>query len=445
LVLVPVYTRFLSVSEYGIVELTRPIIAVWAVICAAGLPDATVRQRFDYRVLESARRFTGTVAIGSAIVAATLTSAVLVFGRPVSEMLIGLVPFEPYVRLSLMTGAGLALPLLLLAHFQAAGRPAFYALVQVLQGLLSVVLVTYFVAISSGGAEGQLLGRLSIAALMTFVAAVVLLRAGRIGVDTLMLRGAIVFGLPILVHSLLWLVLQYADRVILQHFVGLDEVGMYALGYNVALSVGTVVALYNRAWLPRLYDGLTSGAMTAADLARSTSRFVALALLVGLTIATYAPEVIGLLAPANYSPASDVLAVLALGNVFLALYQASTNLIWLRQKTVYSAGITAVTTVINILLNLVLVPRFGILGAAWATALSLGLYAGVATVISQRLHGISYERTRLLMLAIVGMGLYALAELPTFGGWEKVVWKAATCLTYGLAAWAITFQRPETP
>lgn len=440
LALVPVYTRFLSVSEYGVVELTRPIILLWGLICAAGLPDATVRQRFDYRDSEHARRFTSTTTIGSAILTVALTSMVLIFGRPITEAVIGLA-FEPYVRLSILTGAGLALPLLLLAHLQAGSRPGLYALVQIVQGLATVALVTYFVVFWMAGAEGQLVGRLAVAVLMTVVATLVLLRTGPLALDPIMLRRAVLFGIPILVHGLLWLVLQYADRIILRHFVGLEEVGMYALGYNIALSVAAVVALYNRAWLPRLYEGVTRGIISATDLARSTSRFVALALLVGLTIAIFAPETIVLLAPASYSAASNVLAILALGNVFLALYQASTNLIWLQQKTLYSVGITGAAALANVTLNFILVPRLGIVGAAWATAVSLSLYAGCATVIAGRVHGASYERTRLLMLAVAGIGLYVAASLPMVVGWERFGWKATSCLAYGVAAWVITSRR----
>ncbi len=118
-------------------------------------------------------------------------------------------------------------------------------------------------------------------------------------------------------------------------------------------------------------------------------------------IAILAPDLIGVIAPAEWAPAADVTAVVAFGSAANAAALMFASGIYLARATRVMPLLTLVAAGINVATNLVLIPRIGIMGAAWATLLAYAALAAMTAIVAERRHPVHFDLARLGLVAAV--------------------------------------------
>jgi O-antigen/teichoic acid export membrane protein len=108
----------------------------------------------------------------------------------------------------------------------------------------------------------------------------------------------------------------------------------------------------------------------------------------------------------------------------------------------YYPTITAVVAAANVAANFLLIPRFGMMGAAWATLVSYAVMAAMGAVISQRLYPIPFERGRLLLLAAGGVAVFILGRWAPAALWTAIAVKAALLSAFAGAVF-LAVRRPR--
>ena len=156
-------------------------------------------------------------------------------------------------------------------------------------------------------------------------------------------------------------------------------------------------AAINTAWAPIYYD-LADTAEGRAKLPRLTTVYasVVTALAIGYTLV--APDLLLVLANRRFHAAVAVVPVVAAGYYFFALYMVVSTPIFHRKKTGWAPVISGAAALINVGVNLVLIPRYGMFGAAWATLIAYAFMFLIARVISERLDRGIYENRNLIVL-----------------------------------------------
>jgi O-antigen/teichoic acid export membrane protein len=220
---------------------------------------------------------------------------------------------------------------------------------------------------------------------------------------------ALGFGLPRIPHSLSQQVIGVADRYFLNAFGTLRDVGLYSIGASFGLALKLFLSAFEYAWTPFFL-----GAMREPDAKKiySTVSTYVLAALVFLTAAlcAIAPDLIALTTTAEFHEAAAVTPWIALGVMCQGVYLVgSIGLIITRRTTRYplATGIAAAT---SLAANTLLIPRFGLMGAAWANTIAYGTLAAVTVGFSWRAYPIPYEWGRLLRVAVAGSLAFAAAS-----------------------------------
>jgi O-antigen/teichoic acid export membrane protein len=189
--------------------------------------------------------------------------------------------------------------------------------------------------------------------------------------DLPLVRGALVFGLPLVPAMLGSFVLGAADRFLIQEELGQAAVAQYSVAYNIAALPMLVLSVLNTVWLPRFFAVGTGADGDAVITASRDALYRLLApVMVGLSVAS--PLVLRLWAPAEFRP-DDLLVVTAIVIVSAVPYTAglsATRTLLAASRTRMIAGSAVVASVGNVLLNLWWIPVWGILGAALATAVA---------------------------------------------------------------------------
>jgi O-antigen/teichoic acid export membrane protein len=405
--LLPVYVTFMTPSEFGAMSLLVSIASLLASVYRLGLDSALLRLHFDTsgRGLGSLY-MSVTAATAVTTVVATLIAVVAV-GPFFPTLFVG-IAFVPYGLLALAVTAVSTFQFLPTVWMRAAEQPGRFVLLTISAFAATAMAAILLLAVLNTGLLGGLLSQLAAGAVMLVAAAWIVFRLPRGRPSIGALRGALKFGLPLLPHQFGAWVLNVSDRWLIGLLIGLPAlgaqaaIGVYALGYQVGNAISLLALSVQAAWTPLLYqhgESTEGPALHREMFTTTTALFFGLA----TSAAVLAPEVIEIIAPPSYRAAVDVVRVVAFAAAFYGLYVMLVGVIMLTRRTGFLPIITVCAALTNIATHIILVPRIGILGAAWATFLAFALYA-VATYAYARSRfplAVDLPRVGLLIIAAV--------------------------------------------
>jgi O-antigen/teichoic acid export membrane protein len=362
-VLTPLITRLVGTDEFGAVAAATAVMQVLFVVSGLGL--ATSLQR----------RYPGPD--GPAEAARLLTLAMLLAGvltvladatGPVWSRFLGFDSYGGALRLAVYWAGTSAVTNASLALLRSRDRLLGFSSVSLLQSVgaaaASLVLVLVVAPTATVFVLGQLALQVAAAGLALCLAPPLRLRIR----DKGLVREALGYGLPLVPALLCTFVLAAADRLMVQGQLGLTQVARYQVAYNVGDMPILLLGVLTTAWMPRIF-GLNVSAERAAVITASRDALYRLLIPVIIGLSLGSPLVLRVWAPPEYRP-DELLVVTAVVIVSAVPYTAAlavSRALLAEGRTRTIAGATAVAAATNIALNLVLISRFGLVGAAVAT------------------------------------------------------------------------------
>ena len=224
------------------------------------------------------------------------------------------------------------------------------------------------------------------------------------------------FGSPMLLAGLAFYAMSSADRWFVQHYHGAEALGLYAVGAKFALIVMLVIETFRKAWWPIAMDAMHS------DNGPENFRMIA-RLFMGLGVASVvyltflSPWLVSWMTGSKFHGAYRIVGILAWQSLFYGFFMIGSAGIWKAEKTYITAILMGITGVINILLNFLLVPKYGGMGAALATAVAYFFWNIISLVVSERYWRVGFPVA--LILGQIGLGSVAVALL-TWGDMPKI-------------------------
>ena len=411
LLLVPLYTTYLSTTDYGNLALLLLLGTVAKIVFRLGLDAGFFRIHYELPDEEERRRLAGTVSLFTVFSGGILFAAIAAWAGPLGRTLLG--PGAPpgwvvLVAADVYLGTFAFVPLSLL---RIRGRPgvfsAFSAARHAANTVLKVVLVT-----RGWGVAGVLWSDAIATGLFSLALLPIALRQAAPAFSPRLLRQALGFGLPKVPHGILVQSLNLADRKILDLFVARAEVGLYQMGYAFGTAVKFPLSAFEPAWQPFVYAQLRSPDAPAVLARVGTYAFAAVAAF-GLAVAVLGREALVLMTPNNpaFWAAAPVIPVVALAYVLHGAYLVGSIGIGVAREARYYPMVTAAAAATNVGVNFALIPRFGMMGAAWATVLAYAVMAGLGFAVSQRLYPLRFDWPRLARLAASALLVFALSRL----------------------------------
>ena len=408
LLTLPVFARVFQTDEYGVIDLVTVAMAVAALLVDAGLASALQRSYFDYPEGAEARRtvvFTAVVtSLGLSLVFAAL---IIVFRETLADWLFGDAGYGDALAIAALnlpvaTAAALARQIMRL-RFQ----PWRFLISSTLGALVgagaAVTAVVYFDLGVKGVFAGILVGNL---VALAYGGTVALPHVGR-QFSRRELRVMLAYGLPLIPTALAMWALQFLDRVMLAKLGALSDVGQYAVANRVTMVLILAVAAFGMAYSPFMLSMFSEDPEGEKRFRGRVLTYVGTGLAVAaVLVSLVAQEVTEVLAP-RFDEAYRAVWLLAIAIVAYGMSTVAMSGISLTRKTGFFAIYAGVAAVVNIGLNLVLIPVWGMEGAAAATAVAYVLLTGLYYRRSQLLYPTPYEPAKLARLAVL-----TLAFLP---------------------------------
>jgi O-antigen/teichoic acid export membrane protein len=436
-VTLPVYARVFSPSQFGVLEVTTVGFTALLVIVDSGMTSAAQRSFYDYTPQQAAERraalATGLmIMLGMAFVVAAGTVA---FGRPISRALFGTPEHSDLVRI-----VGISVPVATLAAYlrevmRLRLRPWRYVTSAVLGAVGTAVVGVIAVLAFDAGLSGVLLGILignGVAALYGLAIGARDI-AGRFSPSEL--RRMFHYGAPLIPAAAAMWGLTFLDRVMLSQLGSFSDTGEYAVGSRYATLLMFGITTFMTAYGPFLLSLWQEDVETERQVRARVLTYMTLALVAGgLVFSLFAKEITTVIAP-GYDKAYLVVGVLAAGVAFYSVASIAASGISLARQTKYVGAYTVVAAALNIGLNFLLIPSWGMLGAATATAAAYGLLAILYYRKAQQLYPTPYLLKRVLTALLVGCPLMAVGAISIRPLSLAIAVKLATIGLFAVAVW----------
>jgi O-antigen/teichoic acid export membrane protein len=404
--LLPLYTRYLTSSDYGALETVIAGISLLTVILGGAISDAFFRfyaQQSDTRsrliVFRTTFWFTMAAATAGLLVG-------LAFGGLIAELLFGGPERADLVRAGAvglwaqMNYAQIA------ALLRAEERSRQFVIASLANFVVSVCVTVVLVVALGKGPLGVVVGTFA-GTLVVYLALLVLHRE-ELGLefDGSLLWAMHRFGLPLAVSSLAVWAVNFIDRFFLVTISGESETGIYSMAIRIASVAALALAAFQMAWQAFAYS-FDSDDEAHAVFSYVLTYVLYLACWLALALGLLAPWLVRLLAPSDPSfwPAERAVALLAFSTAALAGYGVTSTATSRTGRTGFSWAITGAGAAVNVALNLALIPSYGMMGAAAATAAGFLCMFVLMTLYGHRIYPVPYQWGRVLIVAVVSVAL----------------------------------------
>jgi O-antigen/teichoic acid export membrane protein len=405
--LVPLYTVYLGQVGFGQIETLIAFVGVLVIVLRFGITSAFFRFYFDADG-EAERTVVVRTSFWFTMAMATLGLAVgLAFAGTLSDALklhdpwlvrAGFVGLWAQMNYAQMT-----------ALFRVEERPISYAIASVANVLITIGSTVALVVGAHKGAVGAVVGNF----LGTLSVYAVLLgyRRFQLGFqfDRRLLREMNRFGMPLVPAALALWAINFVDRLFIGQLKGQAEVGVYSLAVRVASVVVFLMTAFQLAWPAFAYS------IRDDDEAKRTYAYVLTYLLfvtcwIALALGALAPWIVDVFDPKNrFERSAQAVPLLAFATAAYSGYSVLAIGIGRARQTQYNWIVAGIAAVVNVVLNVLLIPPYGMMGAAIATlAAYLALFVAM-WLNSRRVYPVAYQWRRVLSLASVAGGLTGLA------------------------------------
>jgi len=407
--LLPIYTRYLTPADYGKIETLLALTTVMGLILRAGITSAFFRFYFDVdddagrlRVLRTSFWFTmGGGTLGLLLL--------LALADPVSSLLFGTDDAANLVRASAVALWATVNYEQLTALFRVEERSVAFVSASLANVFLTIGLTLLLVVALEKGPLGVIVGNFS----GTLIVYLALLgyRREQLGLqfDRGLLREMNRFGLPLVPTALFLWMTNFSDRFFLVWLDDVAEAGLYSVGVRVASAMVLLLTAFRMAWPAFAYSIRDEGE------ARRTYAFVLTYLTVvtawvALALTLLSPWLVDLLAADQFAESSRVVGPLAFATVAYAAYVVIAIGVGRARRTQFNWVVTGVAAVVNVLLNLLLIPAYGMMGAAFATVAAYSTMAIAMAWWSQRIYPVPYQWRRVVTATLGAVGLAAIGK-----------------------------------
>ncbi len=430
--LLPLYVHFLTPADYGVISLITTVEVVAKILFRWGVDASYMRLAYDCKTDLDRQRLTSTLfwflTATNGVTLLVLLLAIRsvashLFGAPGYALLLGLVLVNTFV---------IGFYFLPFHQLRIQERPRQFAALTTGRLFATLIARLLLIVVFQLGVLGFVLADIIVTAVFTLVLARWLRPLLRPMFSKTILIEALRFGLPRLPHGIAQQITAVGDRYILSLFTGLRDVGVYSIGASFGLALKLFLSAFETAWAP-FYFGIMKEPDAKATFRVVTTYGVAVLVLLEAGLAAIATDLVRLMTRPEFYDAAAIIPWVGLGVLFNGVYLLTSIGLNITKSTKYYPVATGITAAVSVGANLLLVPRFGALGAAWSNAAAYATLAGVAFVLSQRVYPMRYEYGRVLRLIAAGLGAYLLTWLvpSTLPAWLGLLLRGSlVCAAY---------------
>ncbi len=443
--LLPLYARMLSTGDNGVRSLAFVFIGLSTIFYSLGLNQALVRYlsgKGDPAVHRNRFSSAFWTLFG---VGLTLSALLWAGAVPLAHHFLGAGAYADIFHLIAVIILLDTLSEPLFTVCRARQRSATYAAVRLVQHSLQMGLTVYLIAGLGQGVRAIFWSNIASSAFAFLALSPVCWQNLRLIYSPAAVRELLAFGIPFVPSALALLVINLSDRYLIRIFLGIEEVGIYDIVYKFTLPMLIAVRVLRAAWAPTVLS-IPDREGAHALCARVTTYFSLTAVFLLLCILNFSRELILLVAGSNasvYLKAQGIVAPILLAYLLSGIYVIFTAGVYVQRRTRMLPAIVGAGAVVNIGINLLLIPRIGFIAAAWSTLAAYSLMALLLYLQTRRFYPVPYEYRRLAKIGVAGTVVFLFTSDYIHGITPGGIARGISLLAYPIILWGWNFFDPQ--
>lgn len=409
----PIYTHALVPREYGIVDLLTSLATIAHVTVALEIAQGMGRHVMSPEGAAARDRYASTALWFTLATYSVFASAVMPFAGLISEKLFETAAYANVVRVATLVIWSTGLFYLIQNLLRYSRRAPKYAIVSIVFSVANVGVTLVLLLLLHAGLVALFVGQ--------FVAGLVAVALGgwfardsiRPTFDRALCREMLTFSIPLVPSGIGVMLCMYVDRFAVLKLLSVTDLGLYGVAFRVSTVVAIVVAGFDAALSPLVYQKHHEEE-TPGQLARMLQWFLALAAPLLLFLGLFSDVLVRIVAPPEYAGASKQVILLSSSMLVANLYNFSPGL-WIAKRTGWVAFISVGTGVLNLIINFLLIPRVGLIGAALGTLISAVVAGAAHFALGRLFYRVPYNWPRLASGVGFAIGAAVVVHLAGFG------------------------------
>lgn len=427
--MLPIYTKYLSPTDYGIVSVVTSVINFLGIFYILGLHGALVKYYVYYEDdKEKQNELVSTIIITVFIIAGTFTGLFILLHKVLLEKFLNGIDFYPYLFYSLISIFFSSIYICYQALLQIRAKGNKYSIIQLCIVFGTLILNIIFIIVFKFQAMGMILSGLIINILVFIYAIISLNKEFTISFNKEILRKSLKYSLPLLPHSLANWTSNLVDRILLNNLLSAKFVGIYNVGYQFGNIINIVALAVNNAFIPWFFSEM-KGENDRSALKKFAIVFIMIYSIGAMWLSILAPIVLKIMVNEKYMAAVTCIPYIAFAYVYNGIYYFFVSGLFYNErgtKYIFLGSMTG--AVINIILNYVLIPRYEIVGSSIATLVSFITTSILVLIISIRINrgdNLRWDYKRLYLIATSAM-ILTIVSLRIFD--NNIIMKFVTCI-----------------
>ena len=367
--LLPIFTRYLSPTEYGIINYTNSITIFLFAFTVLSLNTYLLRNVFDYEKEEDRKKLIGNVFLFITIINFVMLGIELIlFPKIISAFNIK-VNFHPYFLLALINNFLNVFSVVPLIIYRYKGKAINFVVVNATKAFIQVIFSLILVIHFNMGILGRYYGSLIANVIFLVIYILIIYENAILNLNLPQIKKGLLFSLPLVPSTFLHIIINVADRIILERYVPLAVLGIYSVSYTL----GTVLQIF--AYSSYLaFEPIVFSKIGKVDFSKTIIKirkyYLYVIFCLSFLYVLFSKEILYLMASSKFSSGYKIIPIIILSTIFLSEnYLFGTILIGIK-KTKISLILNLIGAVINVIVNLLLIPIIGIYGAAISTLTS---------------------------------------------------------------------------
>lgn len=406
----PILTNWLGGSLYGTWAIVLVTVSLVSPVALMGLASAIVH--FLAADTDKAKIREDYYSIALAILAMGTFLSLLMFASAdvVASTIFKDIDSAYYLRLGSFLILMQSLVGITLAYFRTFQQMVKYSILTLLTRCSQLALMAGLLWLG-WGLEGVIIAVLVSDVLFVFVSLFIIVRQVGFRIPRFSnLRRYIAYGLPLVPNVALFWIISASDRYMIGYFIGAQQVGIYSAAYTLSNQITFFVTPITTVLFPTISKLYNEGKIeeTKTYLKYSLKYVMMITIPSAFGLSVLAGPLLKIFTTPEFIPGALVVPLVTGGLVFLCFRQITTFVLYLVNKTGWVGSMLAIGAVSNIVLNLILIPRWGIIGAAAATLVAYVILGTLSLVVSFHYMKFDIELT-FMVKSIVSSSVMAIA------------------------------------
>lgn len=432
--LLPLYTKYLTVADFGIVSSMQIFSSILIVFFTLSFDRSLVRVYHDYPESKK-KEFAGTIFITIILISIIVLALCFTFQNLISNIFVS-IPFHPFFSYTIVYTFFFVIVSYSQTFFQVQQKPISFLVITLSMFFLTTFLNIYYVWYLREGSLGYVKGLLYGAAISFPISLFLLRNELKLSYNLKMLRNAAVFCLPMCLNLLASWVLNLSDRLFIDHYFSQTEVGLYSFGYKLASVVTMAGVAISMAYNPMFYDIVnTQEDVIARNRIKKYNNLVVLSFgIITSMIVLWSDIILKAFFREEYFKSLNVINLLCIGFLIAQISGLFNLMAYQKKKTGQVAIIMVFCAVSNILLNYFLIPIYGYFVAVFSTIFSNSINLILLYFLVKRNYYIplNWKQVLIILLVIIALTILSNFVLPL---WLMISFKALITICFGVGVY----------